>query len=69
MNTITLRVEGMMCAHCEARVKKSLEEVPGVIGAAVSAADKTAVVTAEPSVSAESLVTAVTAQGYEAFPA
>lgn len=33
---MTLKVEGMMCGHCEARVKKALEEIDGVVSAEVS---------------------------------
>lgn len=32
----TVKIEGMMCPHCEARVKKLLEELPGVVSADVS---------------------------------
>jgi Cu2+-exporting ATPase len=41
----TLKIEGMMCAHCEARVKKALEALPEVASAAVSHEAGTAVVT------------------------
>ena len=41
----TLKIEGMMCEHCEARVKKCLEAVAGVESAAVSHVSGTAVVT------------------------
>lgn len=41
---ITLKIEGMMCAHCEATVKKALEAIPTVAEAAVSHTDGTAVV-------------------------
>ena len=42
---IILKIEGMMCPHCEARVKKSLEGVDGVVSAAVSYKEGTATVT------------------------
>ena len=42
--TKTLHIEGMMCPHCEARVKKALEAVDGVVSAAVSHTAGTAVV-------------------------
>ena len=61
----TLHVEGMMCAHCEARVKKTLESVPGVMSADVSHLAGTAEVTALPTVSDETLRKAVTDQGYD----
>ena len=41
----TLTIEGMMCTHCEARVKKALEAIPGVSEAVASHTDGTAVVT------------------------
>ena len=62
--TKTLKIEGMMCAHCEARVKKALEAVAGVESAEVSHAAGTAVVTAS-DVSDAALKDAVVAQGYE----
>lgn len=44
----TLKVEGMMCGHCEARVKKALEALPEVTEAVVShEAGSTAIVTLE----------------------
>ena len=65
MKEVTLQIKGMMCQHCEARVKKCLEEIPGVAGAVVSHEKGTAVVTAEESVSEAAMAAAVTAQGYE----
>ena len=63
--TKTMKVEGMMCAHCEARVKKALEAVPGV-GSAVADHNKgTAVVTLTAPVEDEVLRAAVEAQDYE----
>ena len=41
----TLKVEGMMCGHCEARVKKALEALPEVTEAVVSHEAGTAIVT------------------------
>jgi len=41
----TMKIEGMMCGHCEARVKKCLEELPEVTAAAVSHESGSAVVT------------------------
>ena len=65
MSEILLHVEGMMCEHCQARVKKCLEELPGVSGAEVSHKEGTALVTTDGSVSAETLKAAVEAQGYK----
>lgn len=63
--TYTLTVEGMMCQHCVSHVKKALEGVKGVIAATVDLDTKTATVEALSSVSAESLIAAVTNAGYE----
>ena len=63
--TKTLKVEGMMCAHCEARVKKALEAVPGVESAAASHTAGTAVVTLSAPVADEALAAAVEAQDYQ----
>ncbi len=63
--TKTLKVEGMMCVHCEARVKKALEAVDGVSSAVASHEAGTAVVTLAKDVPDEVLVKAVTDQDYE----
>ena len=63
MNT-TLRIDGMMCPHCEARVKKALEAVRGVSEAVVSHTDGTAVITHTEKVSQKALTKAVTDAGY-----
>lgn len=61
----TMKIEGMMCGHCEARVKKCLEALPGVAGAVVSHENGTAVVTLNDEVSVETLTKAVEAQDYK----
>ncbi len=61
----TLKIEGMMCGHCEATVKKALEELDGVKEAAVSHTDGTAVVTLSKDVSDEVLTKAVTDKDYK----
>ncbi len=63
--TKTLKVEGMMCPHCEARVKKALEAVPGVESAVADHTAGTAVVTLTAPVDNETLRTAVEAQDYK----
>ena len=63
--TKTMKIEGMMCRHCEARVKKALEAVEGVAGAEVSHEAGTAVVTLSAPVENEVLKNAVEAQDYE----
>ena len=61
----TLAIKGMMCGHCEARVKKALEAVPGVAGAEVSHTDGTAVVSLNAEVADDLLKSAVEAQDYQ----
>ena len=61
----TLKIEGMMCGHCEASVKKALEAVDGVSLAEVSHASGTAVVTLAKQVSNEALKQAVEAKDYK----
>ena len=61
----TLKIEGMMCPHCEMRVKKALEAVPGVTSATASHTDGTAVVTLSRDVDPEVLKKAVEDQGYK----
>ena len=59
-----LRIEGMMCAHCEAAVKTALEALPEVVSAEVSHAAGTAAVTLRSSISNEALKAAVEAEDY-----
>ncbi|MBQ2042330.1 MAG: heavy-metal-associated domain-containing protein [Firmicutes bacterium] len=63
--TKTLKVEGMMCMHCEARVKKALEAVAGVESAAADHEKGTAVVTLSADVADELLKKAVEDQDYK----
>lgn len=63
--TKTLKIEGMMCNHCEARVKSALEELAGVAQAVTSAQSGTAVVTLTDAVSDHVLKTAVENQNYK----
>ena len=60
----TLKIEGMMCGHCEAHVRQALEALPGVESAAVSHESGTAVVALSADVSDEVLKKAVTDAGY-----
>ena len=62
--TKTMKIEGMMCVHCEARVKKTLEAIEGVASAEVSHTAGTAVVTLTKDVADSVLKTAVEAQDY-----
>lgn len=63
--TKTMKINGMMCGHCEARVKKVLEELAGVSLAKVSHEEGTAVVTCDDTVTNEMLTQCVAAQDYE----
>ena len=60
----TMKIEGMMCGHCEARVKKTLEAIPGVAGAEVSHEKGTAVVALSADVADADLKAAVEAKDY-----
>ena len=63
--TKTMNIEGMMCGHCEARVKKALEALDAVSEAAVSHESGTAVVTLRSDISDEKLKETVEAEDYK----
>ena len=63
--TKTMKIEGMMCGHCEARVKKSLEALAEVDAAEVSHEAGTAVVTLNTEVGDDTLKKAVEDQDYK----
>ena len=63
--TKTMNIEGMMCDHCEARVKKALEALDAVSEAAVSHESGTAVVTLSSDISDEKLKETVEAEDYK----
>ena len=60
----TMKIEGMMCMHCENRVKKTLEKIEGVESAVVSHEKGTAVVTLSAEVANDVLKTAIEDQDY-----
>lgn len=64
-NMITMKIEGMMCAHCQAAVTKALNAVEGVTKTDVSLEDKAAYVEAGGDVSEDALKKAVVDAGYE----
>ena len=65
-NTVkTIKIEGMMCPHCEARVKKTIEEIEGVTSAEVSHKDGEARVTVSDDTILDTLRAAIEAQGYK----
>lgn len=61
----TMKIEGMMCGHCEAAVKKALESLEGVASAEVSHEAGTAVVTLQKEVPNETLKETVEAKDYQ----
>ena len=63
--TKTIKIEGMMCPHCEAHVKRALEALDGVENVIPSHVEKKAVVTLTSPVSDETLTATVVAQGYK----
>ncbi|MBQ6947901.1 MAG: heavy metal translocating P-type ATPase [Clostridia bacterium] len=60
-----LKIEGMMCPHCEAHVKTALEAIPGVEFASASHKEGTAVITLKEDVAEETLKGAVESAGYK----
>ena len=63
--TKTLKIEGMMCGHCEARVKKTLEAIDGIESAVPDHNANTAVITLSKDVPEEVIKAAVEAQDYK----
>ena len=61
----TMKIEGMMCGHCEMHTQKALEALNGVTKAEVSHKTGTAIVTLEKEVSDDALKQAVAEQGYQ----
>ena len=62
---ITLKIKGMMCPHCEARVKECLEALPEVEKAQVSHKNGTATVILGKEISVDVLKNTVEVQGYK----
>ncbi|MGN0462591.1 MAG: metal-transporting ATPase, partial [Ruminococcus sp.] len=60
----TLKIDGMMCEHCEMHVKKALEMLDGVTNAEVNHKAGTAIVTTEKEISNDALKQAIADQGY-----
>ncbi len=61
----TMKIKGMMCGHCEARVKQCLEALPGVSEAVVSHKKNQAIVKLSAEISDEALTKTVETQGYQ----
>ena len=64
-NTVTLKIKGMMCGHCEAAVRKALEAIPGVASAAADHEKSIAVVDLAVPVDEAAFKKAIEAEGYE----
>jgi len=62
--TKTVKIEGMMCMHCEAHVKKALEALDGVVAVTASHADKTAVIESSKEIADELIKATVEGEGY-----
>ncbi len=62
--TKTVKIEGMMCEHCEARVKKTLEAIDGIVSAAPDHKNDKAVITLSKDVPEEVIRAAIEAQDY-----
>ena len=63
--TKTIKIEGMMCSHCEASVKKALEALDGVESATASYTEGTAVVELSKEVPAESFKKSIEDKDYK----
>ena len=63
--TKTVKIEGMMCPHCEAHMKKELEALDGVVSAETSHVNKCAVITSESEISDDVIRAAVEGAGYK----
>lgn len=64
-HTVTLKIRGMMCGHCEAAVKKALEAIPGVASAAADHEKSIAVVELTAPVDEAAFKKAIEDEGYE----
>ena len=61
----TMKIEGMMCAHCSGRVEKALSAIEGVSAVEMSLEGKSATLTLSKDVDNQVLTDAVTQAGYE----
>ena len=64
-NSKTIKIEGMMCPHCEARVKKALEELPEISEAIVSHKDGNAIIKLVSDISDDKIKKTIEEQGYK----
>jgi len=67
MTEIKIKIEGMMCGHCQASVTKAISSVNGVSSASVNLADKEATVTYDPKkTTVDAIKAAIVDAGYQA---
>lgn len=64
-NSVTMKIEGMMCQHCVAHVTKALQGVDGVVSVDVNLKKKTAVVEVSKEIADDAFVAVITEAGYE----
>ena len=67
MNTITIKVDGMMCPHCEAHVTKALLAIPGVTECKADHKAKLVTLTTTQDIPLATLLATITEQGYIVF--
>lgn len=65
MNTITIKVEGMMCPHCEAHVTRALLALPGIVDCKASHQNNEVVITLQQDIPLAEIHAVITAQGYQ----
>ena len=68
MNTITIKVDGMMCPHCEAHVTKALLSISGVVNCQASHKEKSVTLTLSADIPLDKLHATIAAQGYTVLP-
>lgn len=64
-NTVTMKIDGMMCGHCEAHVADALKKVANVESVKVSHTKKTAIIKSNSNLDKDELKKAVADTGYE----
>ena len=65
INTITIKIKGMHCEHCEKTVKKALESIPGITVVSVSHKKKNAIVTSKSDISNDTIKNAIQDTGFK----
>ena len=67
MKTVDFKVEGMMCAHCQARVQKTISNISGVSDVKVNLETRTAYVICDDTVDNNTIISALKSEGYDAI--